>query len=233
MPAFSDLCTLAEARRWLQTGQNEFPVTDDGLLQRLITAASQYIQSWLNRPIASQDWLEVRDGQGVAGYDSRYSFAITPCTAVIQVISAGVTIPAIPPQMPTPPGIITPTFYTTQAGYLFSPTQLVIRGFWVPRLAQCLSIMYTAGYAQTPEDVRQACIEMVGLKYRERMRIGERTRSLGGGETASYQGPLFSNRDFASDIQAILQQYRMVAPIASYVQQAPTQFNTAVLVAAA
>ena len=60
--AFGDLTTLADVKVWLQTGQAAFPATDDALLTRLVTAASQYIQTWLNRGIASADFLEVRDG---------------------------------------------------------------------------------------------------------------------------------------------------------------------------
>ena len=59
--AFGDLTTLADVKAWLQTGQAAFPATDDALLTRLVTAASQYIQTWLNREIASADFLEVRD----------------------------------------------------------------------------------------------------------------------------------------------------------------------------
>ena len=54
--SFGDLTTLADVKAWLQTGQSAFPATDDALLTRLITAASQFIQTWLNRRIASQDW---------------------------------------------------------------------------------------------------------------------------------------------------------------------------------
>ena len=62
--AFGDLTTLGDVKSWLQTGQNAFPATDDALLTRLITAASQFIQTWLNRQITLQDWIETRDGLG-------------------------------------------------------------------------------------------------------------------------------------------------------------------------
>ena len=63
--AFDDLTTLAEVKAWLQTGQSNFPATDDALLTNLVTAASHYIQTWLNRQIASQDWIEIRDTGGL------------------------------------------------------------------------------------------------------------------------------------------------------------------------
>src|SRR5712672_1141656 len=62
--AYGDLTTLADVKAWLQTGQNPFPATDDALLQRLISAASEFIQNWLGRQIVSADWLEIRDGPG-------------------------------------------------------------------------------------------------------------------------------------------------------------------------
>src|SRR5437660_3015209 len=50
---FGDLTTLTDVKAWLQVGQNPFPATDDALLQRLITASSHFILSWLNRQISS------------------------------------------------------------------------------------------------------------------------------------------------------------------------------------
>src|SRR5215469_9519145 len=95
--AFGDLTTLADVKAWLQTGQSAFPTTDDALLTRLITAASQFIQTWLNRQIASQDWIEIRDGVGNAlgPRDVRYQFAAFPVTAVSRVVVDGITIPPI------------------------------------------------------------------------------------------------------------------------------------------
>ena len=53
--AFGDLTTLADVTAWLQTGQNPFPSVDDALLTRLITTASRFIESWLDRQILSAD----------------------------------------------------------------------------------------------------------------------------------------------------------------------------------
>src|SRR5690242_16931906 len=44
--AYGDLTTLSDVKAWLQTGQNPFPATDDALLARLVTAASEFIQNW-------------------------------------------------------------------------------------------------------------------------------------------------------------------------------------------
>ena len=190
--AFGDLTTLGDVKSWLQTGQNAFPTTDDALLTRLITAASQLIQTWLNRQITSQDWIETRDGLGnlLGPSDVRYQFAAFPVTAVSRVVVDGIVIPAIP----TPAQSATAAVGTiaAQRGYLFTPTQLVIRGYAVP-----------------PADLSQACIELVALRYRERGRIGEVTKAIGGGQTVSY-----SQKDMSDSIKSLIQQYRRVAPIA-------------------
>jgi hypothetical protein len=207
--AFGDLTTLGDVKAWLQTGQNAFPTTDDALLTRLITAASQLIQTWLNRQITSQDWIETRDGLGnvLGPSDVRYQFAAFPVTAVSRVLVDGIVIPAIP--TPAQSATAAVGAMAAQSGYLFTPTQLVIRGYAVPRKAGCVSMQYTAGYAVPPADLSQACIELVALRYRERGRIGEVTKAIGGGQTVSY-----SQKDMSDSIKSLIQQYRRVAPIA-------------------
>ena len=195
--AFGDLTTLADVKAWLQTGQAAFPATDDALLTRLITAASQYIQTWLNRQISLANYLETRDGIG----GHRLQFASFPVSAVQSLTIDGQVVPAAPSSM--------------AAGYTFSPTQLSVRGYRFNHGAQNVVIAYTAGYSTTPPDVAQACIELVALRYRERTRIGEVSRSLGGAETVTY-----AQKDMSDAIKTLLQQYRLVAPIAA-VQPVP------------
>jgi hypothetical protein len=66
----------------------------------------------------------------------------------------------------------------------------------------------------------------VVLRYRERTRIGEMSRSLGGAETVSY-----SQKDMSDSIKTLLTQHRRVAPITTgFLQQAPTATDPALLV---
>jgi len=222
--SFGDLTTLADVKAWLQTGQSAFPATDDALLTRLITAASQFIQTWLNRQIASQDWIETRDGLGNAlgSIDVRYQFAAFPVTAVSLVVVGGLTIPPVAASPPALPRVAAVSTFATQVGYLFTPTQLVIRGYAVPRKAGCVTLQYTAGYSVIPPDLAQACIELVALRYRERSRIGEVARAIGGGETVSY-----SQKDMSDSIKTLIQQYRIVTPVAGFLMPAPTQTDAA------
>jgi hypothetical protein len=228
---FGDLTTLTDVRAWLQTGPQPYPSTDDALLARLITAASGFVTQWLNRPIVSADWQETRDGLGWwGGDDPTIVFAVQPVTAVLQVIIDQWTIPPIPAFTPAPAGQVATIqgFPYGPAGYLFTATALTIRGYPVPRRRGCISLTYTAGYSPVPYDIAQATIELVARKYRERTRIGERSKSLGGGETVAYETTSFSLKDMASDIQLLLAQYRQVAPVlGAWPMPAPTQTDPA------
>lgn len=198
--AFGDLTTLADVKAWLQLGQAAFPATDDGLLTRLITAASQYIQTWLNRPIAPANYLETRDGTG--GYSLQ--FACFPVSAVTMLTIDDQPVPA--------------ALSSTGTGYSFSATQLSVRGHRFNRGAQNIMVAYTAGYSTSPPEIAQACIELVALRYRERTRIGEVSRSLGGAETVAY-----AQKDMSDAIKTLLQRYRLVSPVVAVLPtSAPT-----------
>lgn len=188
--ALGDLTTLADVKAWLQTGHNAFPATDDALLTRLVTAASEYIQTWLNRSIALADYLEIRDGTG----GEALQFACFPVVEVRSLTIEGQMIPL--------------AATSRDAGYAFSPTQLFVRGYSFTRGIQNVAVSYTAGYRSIPPDIAQACIELVALRYRERSRIGEVSKSLGGAETVTY-----AQKDLSDGIKTLLQQYRLVIPV--------------------
>ena len=69
---------------------------------------------------------------------------------------------------------------------------------------------------------------LVALRYRERTRIGEVSKSMGGAETVSY-----SQKDMTDSIKTLIEQYRIVAPIAGFLVPASTQTDVATLVAVA
>ena len=208
---FGDLTTLADVKAWLQTGQNPFPATDDALLTRLIAAASEFIQNWLGRQIAAADWLEMRDGTG----GQLLAFANIPVTAILSLSIDGLMIP---------PASADGGF---GAGYIFTPTELALRGYVFTRRPQNVIVTYTAGYATAPPDIAQAAIELVCQRYRERSRIGEVAKALGGGETVT-----FSQKDMSEDVKTALLQYRVAAPAGLARRLAPTMTDPAWLAAA-
>jgi hypothetical protein len=210
--AFGDLTTLDDVKAWLQTGQDPYPATDDALLARLLTGASQFVQSWLQRQIALSDWQEVRDGTG----GQRLAFANFPVTAVMSLSIDGLEIP------PSPSG------GGYGAGYVFSPTELALRGYVFTRRAQNVIVSYTAGFAATPPDIAQACIELVSLRYRERTHISEVSSALGGGETVTY-----SQQDMTDDVKLLLAQYRAQPPVSGFARRLAATATDPALVAAA
>lgn len=210
--AYGDLTSLADVKAWLQTGQSAFPTTDDGLLARLISAASQYVQTWLNRRIPMADYLEVRDGTG----GQRLQFACFPVSAVLSLTIDGIAIPPAPTPSPST---------VSASGYVFSSTELALRGYKFVRGAQNVVFSYTAGYSAIPPELAQACIELVALRYRDRQRIGEISKTVGGGETVNY-----SQKDMSAAISTLLQHYRAVASVSGNpVTIAPTATDASIV----
>src|SRR6185312_554641 len=107
--AAGDLTTLANVKAWFSP-----PLTttaDDTLLTRLISAASQYIQAWLGRQIASQSYMETRDGAG----GRKLVLANAPVTAVATLSIDGIAIP--------------PAAGPSAAGYVFSATTIYLQSY--------------------------------------------------------------------------------------------------------
>src|SRR5579875_58763 len=186
--ATGDLTTLANVKAYLSP-----PLTTtaaDALLSRLITAASRFIESWLNRTIASAAYTDTRNGTG----GTRLFLRNRPVTAVSSLTIDGVSIP---PSDPPPTG----------AGYLFDDACVyLVGGATFAKGAQNIVVSYTAGYAATPPEIEQACIALVALRYKERDRIGQASKNLGG-EVVSFQ-----QKDMPADVQTLLDQYRGVVP---------------------
>jgi hypothetical protein len=190
--AAGDLCSLADVKAWLKTGDT-FPATDDLLLSRLITAGSAFIESWVSRHLLSADYIDVYDGTG----GRQLMLLNYPVTAISSVSVDG--SPITPPIAPTS-GI--------WSGYVFNQTGIALRGYTFPRRMQNVVIAYTAGFTAVPPEIRQACVELVCLRYKERTRIGEVSKSLGGHETVSY-----SQKDMSDDIKTALNQIKRVVPM--------------------
>lgn len=180
----SDLTTLGKVKAWMGISNT----ADDVQLERLITAVSEYIQTWLNRTIASKSYVDVVDGHG----GSAIMLSNYPVTAVASVVVDGQPVPV--------------ATSSTGPGYRFNSTMIVLNGYAFTRGFQNVTISYTAGYAATPPEIEQACIELVALRYKERDRIGQQSKAVGG-EVVS-----FITKDFSDPIKTILNNYRKVVP---------------------
>jgi len=182
-----DLTGLTEAKEWLS-------ITTDGsdiLLDRLISAASAFIQGpeGIGYEVASQAYAEVRDGHG----GSRLAFGRPPLTAVASVKVDGVEIP--------------PAAAVLGAGYRFSAGLIWLNGYLFTRGAGNVEVACTRGWAATPPQLEQACIELVAWRYSERERIGQESKSIQGANVT------FSTKDIPADVQRVLQAWKKVAPV--------------------
>ncbi|MGB8422185.1 head-tail connector protein [Paraburkholderia sp.] len=197
--AEGDLTVLANAKQWL----NVSTTNDDALLTRLVSAASQFVQTYLNRTIASAAYVENRTGSG----SDTLALANYPCTAVSSLIIATV------PVSPSPDGL--------QAGYVFDDRFIYLIGNayaasafpgtapnrfpkWPP---QGVQISYTAGFATTPLDIEQAVLELIALKYSDRQHMGQVSKSIQGEVVSFFMG------DMPKGVQTILNNYKKVIPV--------------------
>lgn len=183
-----DLTTLAAVKAWLGLDQQD-QTEDDPLLSGLITAASAFIRSWCGRALTVQDFTELRDGNGSA----RMRLRQTPIAAVTNVMIGGLVVP---------PGDANAT-----PGYYFSETMLCLNGYRFQRGAANVTVIYTAGFATIPDDLAQACTELVGRRFREKDRIGLVSKGMAGETTQ------FSQGDLSAFVRTTLENYRKVVPV--------------------
>lgn len=175
-----DFCTLEQVKAWLKINS----ISDDELLELLITQTTEYIRSLMSRDLTSKVYTEVRDGKGI---DTMLA-ANWPITAV-----ASVTVG----QQVVPP-----------AEYLFDEQTITLLNGWVfTRGRRNVVVRYTAGFTTIPADLQRCCMEMVGKKYRERDRIGVSSKTLGG------EVVTFTQSDLTDEVKSVLRQYQRVAPV--------------------
>ena len=182
----SDLTTLAAVKAWLGIGAS---TADDVVLQTLITAASNYLTSVMSLNILSATYNITRDGPG--GY--ALSVKDYPITAVASVTVDGVAIP-----VSSGPGVV---------GYRFTEDQIILEGYRFCRGHGNVSATYTAGNATAPVELAQAVVEMVGLAFKEKDRIGHVSKVLAG-ETVT-----FTTKDVPPRVQVMINQNQRVVPI--------------------
>lgn len=187
MPA-GDLTNLSTVRTFLALGTTN----DDALLSGLITSASKWIEAYLSRPVAvvsaSDSFAGARTGKVFLSH--------TPVVSVTSVTFLGAAIPAA-------------THGGADLGWLLYPETgcVAFRGYWLPSGGPgTLKIDYTAGWTSVPEELAQACVELVALRYKERARWGQDSASNAG------QSISFLTEDVPRGVKTILNQYRRVTP---------------------
>jgi hypothetical protein len=178
----TDFTTVARVKRY-QTAQTG-TVSDQALIQEVIEGASQAFRSVLNRDLFAETYEEIRDGTGTG----TMLFANYPVTAVPTV------------EVGALPG--TRRALVENVDFVWSRTAVKLLGGQVfPRGPATVRLAYSAGFAELPADIVDACTKVVGLRLRQLQRLGQMSKSMGN-ETVT-----FDLADFPKDVQTVLNNY--------------------------
>ena len=181
-----DLTTLDAAKLWAGVGGP----SDDVLIAQLITSYSQFVRSYTNLDFDVRSYTIMRNGRG----QIHIMLPQRPINGVSSVVVDGL---AILPQ----------TSFGTY-GFRFSDRAVILDGGAMFTLGQGnVVISYSAGYATIPADIAQAVNELVGLRYKEKDRIGFASKSLAG-ELVS-----FITKDMPVSVKTVLDQYSRKLPL--------------------
>lgn len=181
-----DLCTVSQVKHLLPVRSSV--TTDDPLIQRLITSASETMRQEIGDNINSADYSEVYDGTGTGKIVLRHQ----PVTAVSSV--------AIGPPVGR-------SALTVNIDYVFSRygIQSLVGSF--PKGVANFLVAYTAGYVVIPADIAEKTAKLAALRYKEAERLGQSSKTLAG-ETIT-----FDMKDFPADVKATIKQYKRVAQV--------------------
>jgi hypothetical protein len=158
--AAGDMTTLDRVKRYLKITQAS---AADAVLQDLITSASAWIKSYLNRDILQATYTETLDGTGTR----MITVGQYPVTALTALTVNSQDLMA----------------------YAVTDGRRAIRlksggGVFTKDLANVV-VTYTAGFVTTPADLEQACVELVAWRFTESGRVQQVSKSIQG-EVVAY-----------------------------------------------
>ena len=186
----ADLTALSDVALWLeqQDGQGALISDTDGtLIGELITAVSVGMEGDAGRQFGLQTYTETYDGRG----GTQLPLRNRPIVAVTSVAIDGVTLPRLS---------------SAHAGYYFDTTRLLLTGYrFAPGAANVL-VVYEAGFATIPADLRLAATQIAGTWYRERSHVGMSSQTL------QQQVTAFINQDMPPNARRVLDRYKRVVP---------------------
>lgn len=163
--------------------------SDDGLLARLVEAASAAMNEYMDRNPLTTVYTQTFDGSG----NTRQVMSFWPITAVTSVSIDGVAKQAA-------------TSFSG-SGYKFDDYSIILNNGIFPKGIQNVAITYTAGATVVPPDLKQACIDIASEAYRRRQRVGETSKSLAQGTTS------YNIKDMPDHVKVVLSSYKKRSPI--------------------
>ena len=181
-----DLCLVADVKAWLGITATD----NDAMIQRLITAASEFIEQWLSRDIVVTTYTNER-------YHGRGAPMLMLKNWPIVSVSA-ITVTA-------QDGTLLSTYAATDC-WFDDRSVYLLNGNTFAKGYGNVQVTYQAGYSTIPYGLSQACIELVAMRYKERDRIGQVSKNLAG------EVVTFSQKDMPADVLTYLTQIRNVVP---------------------
>lgn len=153
MPDPGDMTTLASVKTYLRLTAT----TADAKLAAIITAASAWVKSYLNRDILQADYTEILNGTG----GRQVMTANYPVTAISQV-----TVDA---------------FDVTQYAIGDGRRLITLKdGQTFRKDFMNVVLKYTAGFATVPADLEHTVCRIVAWGYKESDRLEQISKSMGG-----------------------------------------------------
>ena len=183
----ADLTTLANVKSYLSLTTEDN--ARDALLTRLITAASNFIETILNRVFASADYTVTLNGNGT------YYMMLPnyPVSRITSVNIDGQNIPA--------------STGFTEPGWFLANDCVCLRGYIFREDNANVVVAYTAGFGSTPAVIEDACIELVARKYKYKDRVGESSKVVGGMQV-NYEA-----HDLTDEMKSVLRNFQKVVPV--------------------
>lgn len=168
------LCTLKEIKSfYTQTGGKSphigYPETDE-LIEDIIDSISVLFESYCDRQFLTRERTEYYDGKG-----SKFLFpTYSPITSVSGVWDDS-------DWAWDTSSLVASTDYMIK-----NNTTIVLKDSTFGDYDQNVKIIYTAGYATVPEDVRLACIEEVTRTYKNRKGVDVLAKTAADGSVTRY-----------------------------------------------
>ena len=154
---------------------------DDIVICRCIAASSTFIESWLNRKLDLKTYTEKYHGN-----NSDYHLCRNhPIVSVQSVIVDNININSFDHDEVQ--------IYLTNNSFNKGRFNCVVN--------------YTAGYEIIPDDIKQACIEIAGMKYKQIETLNISSKAVAG-DNVSY-----IVKDMPDFVKVVLKQYKQVCPI--------------------